>query len=54
MSFDQQQALLNQVKKLYQAGNKQSAQQQLEQAIEKVDSNQLAARPFLYQSHLLF
>jgi len=50
---EQQQTLFNQVKKLYQAGDKQSAQQQLEQAIEKVDSNQLAARPFLYQSHLL-
>ncbi|NOQ76351.1 MAG: tetratricopeptide repeat protein, partial [Methylococcaceae bacterium] len=50
---DQQQALFNQVKKLYQAGDKQSAQQQLEQAIEKVDTNKLAARPFLYQSHLL-
>jgi len=50
---EQQQLLLNLTQKLYLKGDKKQALQQLELAIKKVDKNQLAARPFLYQSHLL-
>lgn len=50
---DQQQALLTQVQKLYQSGDKKTAQQQLQSAINKVDKSEPESRPFLYQSHVL-
>ncbi len=50
---EQQLGLFNQVQKLYQSGDKDSAKQQLQSAISKVDSSELKDRAFLYQSHLL-
>ena len=49
----EQQLLLNQVQLLYQSGEKEQAQQQLESAINKADKRVVADRSFLYQSHFL-